>query len=54
MIYEVTLTAPAINEVVVTTADSEEEAIRLAIDSAIRRMLATGTATVEAIRTEPP
>jgi hypothetical protein len=37
MIYEVTINAPAIHEVVTTSADSEEEAIERAVVSALTR-----------------
>jgi hypothetical protein len=46
MIYEVTLQAPAINEVVVTSADSEVQAIERAVASAVQRMLKAGSASV--------
>jgi hypothetical protein len=49
MIYEVTLQAPAINEVVTTSADSEEQAIERAVASAVQRMLAAGTATTKVV-----
>jgi hypothetical protein len=47
MIYQVTLNAPAINEIVTTEADSEEQAIERAVYSALQRMLKAGTATVK-------
>lgn len=49
MIYEVTLTAPAISEIVTTSADSEEQAIERAVASAVQRMLAAGTATAQVV-----
>jgi flavin-binding protein dodecin len=49
MIYEVTIHAPAINEVVTTSADSEEQAIERAVASAVQRMLAAGTATARVV-----
>jgi hypothetical protein len=49
MIYQVTLQAPAINEVVTTSADSEEQAIERAVYSALQRMLKAGEATCKAI-----
>jgi hypothetical protein len=44
-IYRVTLSAPAINEEVVTEADSEAQAIERAVYSAMQRMLKAGEAT---------
>jgi hypothetical protein len=48
-IFSVELTAPAINEVVVTEADDEEQAIERAVYSAVQRMLKAGEATAEVI-----
>lgn len=53
MIYEVTLAAPAINEIVVTSADSEAAAIELAVAIAIRSMLTDGTATATVVEAPP-
>jgi hypothetical protein len=52
-IFEVTLQAPAINEVVVTTADSETQAIERAVYSAIQRMLKTGEASATLVEAPP-
>jgi hypothetical protein len=49
MIYEVKLQAPAINEIVMTSADSEEQAIEYAVYSALQRMLKSGEAVATAI-----
>jgi hypothetical protein len=46
-IFQVELSAPAINEIVVTAAESEEEAISIAVYSAVQRMLKAGTATAQ-------
>jgi hypothetical protein len=54
MIYEVTLTAPEIDEVVTVSADSEEAAIQLALNSAIQRMLKEGSATAEVVEAGQP
>jgi len=53
MIYEVTLQAPAINEVVITSADSEVQAIERAVASAVQRMLQSGSATTQVIEAPP-
>jgi hypothetical protein len=53
VIYEVTLAAPAINEVVVTSAESEEQAIERAVYSALQRMLKAGEATARVIPAPP-
>jgi len=47
MIYEVTIVAPAINELVTTEADSEEEAKERAVYSALQRQVQNATVTVE-------
>jgi len=47
MIYEVTVQAPAINELVTTEADSEEQAKERAIHSALQRQAQAATVTVE-------
>lgn len=54
MVYEVTLNAPAINEVVVTAADSEEQAKERAVGSAMQRMLKAGNATVRELPPNTP
>jgi hypothetical protein len=46
MIYEVTIVAPAINELIVTEADSPEQAKERAIYSALQRQFEAGTVTV--------
>jgi hypothetical protein len=53
MIYEVTLNTPAIHEVVVTSADTEDAAIQMAIYSALQRMLKAGEATCTAVEAPP-
>jgi len=47
MIYEVSIKAPAINELVVTEADSPEQARERAIYSALERQFEAATVTVE-------
>ena len=47
MIYEVTVQAPAINELVTTEANSEEQAKEQAIYSALQRQAQNATVTVE-------
>jgi hypothetical protein len=49
MIWQVTLLAPEINEIVVTEADDEEQAIERAVYSAVQRMMKAGEATAEVI-----
>jgi hypothetical protein len=49
MVYEVTLTAPEIDEVVTVTADSEDAAIQMALQSTLQRMLKEGSATAEVV-----
>jgi hypothetical protein len=49
MIYEVTVQAPAINEVVTTSADSEEQAKERAVASALGRQVEAATVTVKRI-----
>jgi hypothetical protein len=53
MIYEVTLQAPAINEIVTTAAESEDEAIAIAVYSAVHRMVKAGTATAKVLPVNP-
>jgi hypothetical protein len=45
-VYRVRLQAPAIDEVVVTSADDEEQAKERAAASAVQRALKAGTVTV--------
>jgi hypothetical protein len=47
MIYEVTVQAPAINELVTTEADNEEQAKERAIYSALQRQAQAATVTVK-------
>jgi hypothetical protein len=47
MIYEVVITAPAINEKVVTEADDEQQAKERACYSALQRQMQTATVTVQ-------
>jgi hypothetical protein len=47
MIYEVTISAPAIREVVVTEADSEQQAKERAVYSALQRQMDAATVTVK-------
>jgi hypothetical protein len=54
LIYEVTLDAPQIHEIVTTAADSEEQAIQFAVYSAVQRMLKAGTATCKVLPLPPP
>jgi hypothetical protein len=53
LIYEVQLQAPQIHETVVTSADSEEQAIERAVYSALQRMLKAGEATCKVIPVPP-
>jgi hypothetical protein len=53
MIYEVTIDAPAIREVVTTSADSEEQAKDLALASALQRQAQTAVVTVRRLP-DPP
>jgi hypothetical protein len=53
-IFSVELHAPAINEIVTTSADDEEQAIEFAVYSAVQRMLKAGEATAKAIPAPPP
>lgn len=46
MIYTVTVKAPAINEEIVLSADSEEQAKQMAIASALRRQIEAAEVTV--------
>ncbi len=46
MIYQVEITAPAIDELVVTEADSPEQAKERAIYSALQRQAEAATVTV--------
>ena len=46
MIYEVTVQAPAINEVIVTEADDIEQAKERAVYSALQRQVAEASVTV--------
>jgi hypothetical protein len=46
-IYEVTIVAPAIHEIVVTPADSEQQAKERAALSALQRQGAAATVTVK-------
>jgi hypothetical protein len=47
MIYEVAIQAPAINEVVTTEADSEEQAKERAVYSALQRQVQNATVVVK-------
>jgi hypothetical protein len=49
MIYEVTIDAPEIREVVTTSADSEEQAQERAVYSALQRQAKAATVTVKAM-----
>jgi hypothetical protein len=49
MIYEVTVQAPAINEVVTTEADNEEQAKERAVASALARQAEAATVTVKRV-----
>jgi hypothetical protein len=53
LIWQVTLKAPAINEVVVTSAATEEEALQRAIYSALQRMIKAGEASAVVIEAPP-
>ena len=46
MIYDVTVQAPAISEVITTEADSEEQAKERAVYSALQRQISNATVTV--------
>jgi hypothetical protein len=52
-VYEVELQAPAINEIVITSADSEAQAIERAVYSAVQRMLKAGEATATVVEAPP-
>ena len=47
MIYTVEIEAPAINEIITTEADNEEQAKERAIYSAMQRQFQNATVTVE-------
>jgi len=47
MIYDVTVVAPAIAEIITTEADSEQQAKERAIYSALERQLEQATVTVK-------
>lgn len=47
MIYDVTVVAPAIAEIITTEADSEQQAKERAIYSALERQLSQATVTVK-------
>jgi len=47
LIYEVTVQAPAINELVTTEADTEEQAKERAVYSALQRQAQNATVTVK-------
>jgi hypothetical protein len=53
MIYEVSIVAPEIREVVTTSADSEEQAKERAVYSALQRQAKAATVTVRAMP-DPP
>jgi hypothetical protein len=53
LIWQVELQAPAINEVVVTSAASEQQAIERAVYSAVQRMLKEGQAVATVIPAPP-
>jgi hypothetical protein len=53
MIYEVSLAAPEIREIVTVAADSEEQAKERAVYSALQRQAKAATVTVRAMP-EPP
>jgi hypothetical protein len=53
LVYEILIDAPAIRETVTLAADSEEDARRLAIASAIARMTEAATVIVKEIPPDP-
>lgn len=47
MIYEVTIMAPSVNEVITVEADSEQQARERAMYSALQRQFENATITIE-------
>jgi hypothetical protein len=52
-VYQITITAPAINDEVVLAAESEHEARALAVSNALGRQAKEATVTVTEVPPEP-